>query len=63
MKKVQQDIMCALLKMLLEQERIPQEIYEKSRERILDTWDWPEIFHDAEAAEKEGSHGYPQNPC
>ena len=44
MKKVQQDIMCVLLQTLLDKELITQDIHDKSREKILDTLDWPEAF-------------------
>ena len=44
MKKVQQDVMCALLQTLLDKELITQDIHDKSRSRILDTLDWPEAF-------------------
>ena len=44
MKKVQQDVMCVLLQTLLDKELITQDIHDKSREKILDTLDWPEAF-------------------
>lgn len=44
MKKVQQDIMCALLQTLLDKKLITQNIHDKSRAKILDTLDWPEFF-------------------
>lgn len=44
MKKVQQDMMCVLLQMLLDKELITQNIYDKSREKVLGTLDWPEFF-------------------
>ena len=44
MNKVQQDIMCVLLQTLLDNGLITQDIHDKSREKILDTLDWPEAF-------------------
>ena len=44
MNKVQRDIMCVLLQALLDKELITQDIHDKSREKILDTLDWPEAF-------------------
>ena len=57
MKKVQQDIMCALLQTLLDKELITQDIHDKSREKILGTLDWPEFFCYAEDDRKEEPHG------
>ena len=44
MKKVQQDVMCALLQTLLDKKLITQDIHDKSREKILGTLDWPVFF-------------------
>ena len=44
MKKVQQDVMCVLLQTLLDKGLITKDIHDKSREKILDTLDWPEAF-------------------
>ena len=63
MKKVQQDMMCVLLQTLLDKKLISQEIYERSREKILDTLVWPEVFCDAKEDGEEEARGYPQNPC
>ena len=58
MKKVQQDVMCVLLQMLLDKELITQNIYDKSREKVLGTLDWPEFFCYAEHDGKEDENGY-----
>ena len=58
MKKVQQDIMCVLLQTLLDKELITQDIHDKSREKILDTLDWPEAFCYAEDDRKEVQDGH-----
>lgn len=41
---VQQDIMIALLKSLLEKELITQYTYDKALEAILNNTEWPNIF-------------------
>ena len=58
MKKVQQDVMCVLLQMLLDKELITQDIHDKSCSRILDTLDWPEFFCYAENDGKEEKYGH-----
>ncbi len=57
MKKVQQDVMCVLLQTLLDKELITQDIYDKSREKVLGTFDWPEFFCYAKDDGKEELHG------
>ena len=57
MKTVQQDVMCVLLQMLLDKSLITKEIHDKSREKILGTWNWPEFFCCAPDAGKEEPHG------
>ena len=57
MKKVQQDIMCVLLQTLLDKELITQDIYDKSRQKILGTLDWPEAFCYTEDDGKEELNG------
>ena len=58
MKMVQQDVMCVLLQTLLDNELITQDIHDKSREKILGTLDWPEVFCYAENDGKEDQDGY-----
>ena len=58
MKQVQQDVMCVLLQTLLDKELITQDIHDKSRNRILDTLDWPETFCYAEDDRKEDQDGH-----
>ncbi|MGM9659377.1 MAG: hypothetical protein ACI3WQ_02140 [Faecousia sp.] len=48
MNEVQQDILCVLLQTLLDKELITQEVYDKSRNKILGTLDFPEFFCDTE---------------
>ena len=57
MKQVQQDVMCVLLQTLLDKELITQDVHDKSREKILGTFDWPEFFCYAENDRKEELNG------
>ena len=57
MNKVQQDIMCVLLQTLLDKGLITQDIHDKSREKVLDTLDWPEFFCHAENGRMEELDG------
>ena len=50
MKQLQQDVMCALLRILLDKGLISQDIHEQARAKILSTGDWPEFWG-------EGKHG------
>ena len=56
MEKVEQDIMCVLLKVLLEKELITRDIHDESREKILSTLDWPEFFCTEDDGKRE-DHG------
>lgn len=42
--RLEQDMMCVLLKRLQDQGLISETIHDKARERILGTLDWPEYF-------------------
>ena len=53
MKTVQQDILCALLQCLLDQKRITRNLYDKTREKILNTEDWPEFFCNADHGKEQ----------
>lgn len=63
MKKVQQNVMCVLLQMLLDKELITQDVHEKGREKILGTLDWPDFFCYCEDERKEDANGHTQNSC
>ena len=61
MKRVQQDVMCVLLQTLLDKELITQNIYDKSRNKILDTFDSADFFCYAEEKREEDADGHTQN--
>ena len=58
MKQVQQDIMCVLLQTLLDKGLITQDIHDKSRSRILDTFDSADFLCYAEDDRKEVQDGH-----
>ena len=53
MKTVQQDMMCVLLRMLLDKGLISRDIHDKAWERILEMKNLPEFF----SCPEEVSHG------
>lgn len=53
MKTVQQDMMCVLLRTLLDKGVIPRDIHDKARERILEMKNLPDFF----CRPEEASHG------
>ncbi len=62
MNEVQRDVLDALLRTLLERELISKAVYDKSREKILGTFDFPPFFWDHEAG-KEDAYGSAENSC
>ena len=60
MNEVQQDILDALLRTLLDKGLISGTVYDKSREKILGTFDFPPFFWDNEAG-KEDAYGSAEN--
>lgn len=60
MKEMEKEVMCVLLKRLMDKNLITQDVHNGARERILGTLDGPEFFcYDR----KEEVDGYTQNPC
>ena len=62
MHEVEQNMMCALLQTLWDRKLITQDVYNKSREKILGTLGWPEFFCYSEKEEKEDDDGHTKNP-
>lgn len=54
----EQDMVCVLLKRLQDQRLISEAIYDRAREKILGTLDWPDIFCYAGDDGKEAENGY-----
>ena len=62
MNEVQWDILDVLLRTLLDKGLISRTVYDKSREKILGTFDFPPFFWDNEAG-KEDAYGSAENSC
>ena len=62
MNEVQRDVLDALLRTLLERDLISRTVYDKSREKIFGTFDFPPFFWDNEAG-KEDVYGSSENSC
>lgn len=62
MNEVQRDVLDALLRTLLKRDLISRTVYDKSREKILGTLDFPPFFWDNEAG-KENVYGSTENSC
>lgn len=63
MKEIEKEVMCVLLKQLMNKNLITQDVHNGARERIFDTLDGPEFFCYAEEDRKEEADGYTQNSC
>ena len=62
MNEVQQDVLDVLLQTLLDKGLISRTVYDKSREKIFGTFDFPPFFWDNEAG-KEDAYGSAENSC
>ena len=63
MKEQEKNVMCVLLKRLMEKNLITQDIHDQARNKILDTLDEDAYFCYAEDDRKGETHGYTQNSC
>ena len=63
MEKVHQDMMCVLLRGLLDQELITQDIHDKAREKILSTLGGADFFCSCEEKREGDANGHTQNSC
>ena len=61
MKEMEKEVMCVLLKQLMNKNLITPDVHDRARERILDTLDSPGFFCYAEEDRKEETDGYTQN--
>ena len=61
MMNVENQVLCVLLQMLKDKDLIPQDVHDKAREDILDTFDSGGFFCYAEGDRKEEFHGHTQN--
>ena len=58
MKEMEKDVMCVLLQRLLDKNLITPKTCEKSKNKILDTFDSTEFFCYAEKDRKENADGH-----
>ena len=60
MNEVQREILDALLRTLLKRDLISRTVYDRSREKLLGTFDFPPFFWDNEVG-KEDAYGSSEN--
>ena len=55
---LEQNVLCVLLRQLLDDNFITRDVHDKAKCNILDTLNWPEFFcyHDADREEEENGH-------
>ena len=58
MKEVERNVLCVLLKALLDKELITRDVHDKSREKILDTLDDTGFFCYVKDDRKEDDYGH-----
>ena len=63
MKELEKNVMCVLLKQLMNNNLITQDVHDQARVKILDTSDEDTYFCYAELDRKGETHGYTQNSC
>ena len=61
MKEMERQVMCVLLRSLMDKNLITQDIHDKAKEKVLGTLDGPEFFCYAEEKQKEDANGHTQN--
>ena len=63
MKEWERQVMCLLLQRLLDKNLLTQDIHDKARNKILDTWYKDTYFCYADGDGKGEFGEYTQNPC
>ena len=61
MKEMERQVMCVLLRSLMDKKLITQDIHDQAKEKILGTLDGPDFFCYAEEKRKEDADGHTQN--
>ena len=61
MKEMEKNVMCVLLRSLMDKNLITQDIHDKAKEKVLGTLDGPQFFCYAEEKRKEDPNGHTQN--
>ena len=63
MKEMEKNVMCVLLRALLDKNLITQDTCEKAKTKILGTSDGPDFFSCREETGAEDINGHTQNSC
>ena len=61
MKEMERQVMCVLLRSLMDKNLITQGVHDQAKEKVLGTLDGPEFFCYAEEKRKEDADGHTQN--
>ena len=61
MKEMERQVMCVLLRSLMDKNLITQDVHNQAKEKVLGTLDGPEFFCYAEEKREEDADGYTQN--
>lgn len=63
MKEMEKNVMCVLLRSLLDKNLITQDMHDKAKPKILGTLDGPDFFCYREEKRNEDAYGHTQNSC
>ena len=63
MKEMERQVMCVLLRSLMDKKLITQDIHDQAKENVLGTLDGPDFFCYIDEKRKGESHGHTQNSC
>ena len=61
MKEMERQVMCVLLRTLMDKNLITQDIHDQAKEKVLGTLDGPDFFCYIKKKREEESHGHTQN--
>ena len=61
MKEMERQVMCVLLRSLMDKKLITQDVHDQAKEKVLCTLDGPDLFCYADEKRKGESHGHTQN--
>ena len=63
MKEMERQVMCVLLRSLMDKKLITQDIHDKAKEKVLGTLDGPGFFCYIDENREEDANGHTQNSC
>ena len=63
MKEMERQVICVLLRSLMDKNLITQDVHNQAKEKVLGTLDGPEFFCYAEEKREEDADGHTQNSC